>query len=369
MLNVIKRLLGQNNYQPLNLVEISASNLLHNYRYLSSLNKKVKIAPVLKSNAYGHGIVEIARLLDPLSPPFFGVDSIFEAYELLKAKIKTPILIIGYVDSANLQIKKLPFSYAIWDLKQLNAIEKFQKGSGIHIFVDTGMHREGVTLNELPNFLKTIKQANVKIEGLMSHFASGNKPNDQLTKIQIKAFQQAQNMLKEQKIKPKWIHIANSDATLNLKIPQANLSRVGLALYGISHDPKLKPVLTLKTKIIQIKTIQKGDSVGYDAAFLAKKETRVGILPIGYNDGVDRRLSNKGVVKVNGNFAKILGLVSMNIMAIDLTRIKNARVGDMVTVYSNQPNDPNSIQNTAKLCQTVPYEILVHLSPFTKRTI
>lgn len=358
-------------YFTLNKIEISKDNLVDNYQYLSSLNRKVKIAPVLKSNGYGHGITEVAKILDTKKCPFFCVDSLYEAYELIKAKIKTPILIMGYTDPENFKAKKLPFSYAVFDIELARILNKYQSGCNVHIFVDTGMNREGVPLAKLPKFLKEIKKLeNIKIEGLMSHLASADDSKDSLNKIQINNFKKAQEILKREGIKPKWIHLQNSDGlALHLEGVNVNMARAGLALNGISKNQNLKPVLSLKSKIIQVKNLQKGDRVGYDGTFIAKKPMTFGVLPLGYYDGVDRRLSNKGFVKVGGTYCPIIGKVSMNITTIDLSPIYNTFVGQEVIVYSNNPEDKNSIENTAKICQTIPYTLLVHLAESIKRII
>ena len=361
-------------YQTLNQIEILKENLLHNYRYLSSVNRKnrkIKIAPVIKSNAYGHGILEVAKILGPLGAPFFCVDSLYEAYQLLKAGIKTPILIMGYTDPQNFKVKKLPFSFAVFDLETARVLNEYQKGCKVHIFVDTGMHREGVLFNELPQFLnEIIKFSNIKVEGLMSHLASADNPKDPLNKIQVKNFQKTLEICKKNSIRPKWIHLQNSDGlAFNLRGCNVNMARIGLALYGISNYPNLKPVLTLKSKIIQIKNLKKGMRVGYGGIYKAKKETTIGVLPIGYYDGVDRRLSNKGVVLVDDVECPIIGRVSMNITTVDLTKVSNPYIGQEVFVYSSNSMDPNSIENAAKLCGTIPYDLLVGLAPSTKRVI
>ncbi|MBI2040253.1 alanine racemase [Candidatus Microgenomates bacterium] len=358
-------------YRTLNLIEISKTNLINNFKYLSSLNRRIKIAPVIKSNAYGHGIIELAKILDPLGAPFFCVDSLYEAYELLKVHIKTPILIIGYTDPQNYMVKKLPFSYAVYDIETVKILSKYQPGCGVHIFVDTGMHREGISLEDLPNFLTAMKQfKNLKIEGLMSHLASTDDKNDPLNRIQIKNFKKALTICKKYKVYPQWIHIQNSDGlAFNLPGCRLNMARIGLALYGISSDPNLKPVLTLKSKIIQIKKLRRGDRVGYGGTFTAKKDMLMGILPIGYYDGVDRRLSNKGYVLVEGVVCPIIGRVSMNIATVDLSKVANPYIGQKVLVYSNNPKDPNSIENAAKICQTIPYDILVHLAAPIRRVV
>ena len=358
-------------YQPLNRIEVSKASLLHNYAYLSSLKS---IAPVLKSNAYGHGIIEVAKILDNLKAPYFCVDSLYEAYQLLKAKIKTPILIMGYTDPQNLKIKKLPFSYAVFDLQTVKVLDQFQAGCGVHIFVDTGMNREGIKIEDLADFLQYLKSYSyLKIEGLMSHLSCADNKKDPLNLLQIKNFQKAIKITKHYGFNPKWIHLANSDGLLN-QLPTSevgiqNMARVGLALYGISTNPNLKPILTLKSKIIQIKKLQKGDRIGYGGTFKVKKPMFLGVLPIGYYDGIDRRLSNKGWVLIDDIPCRILGRVSMNITTVDISKVPNPKIGEEVLIYSNNPKDPNSLGKTAKHCKTIPYELLVHLAGTTRRVI
>lgn len=359
-------------YQTLNKIDISRDNLLQNFKYLSSLNKQVAIAPVLKSNAYGHGLLEIARILDDRKTPFFCVDSLYEAYELLKANIKTPILIMGYTDPRNFKVKKLPFSYAVLNSEMLEILNIYQPGCGIHIFVDTGMHREGISSKELPSFLDKIrKYPNLRIEGLMSHLTSADDKKDPLNKLQIKNFKKALEICKLKKIDPKWIHMANSDGLLNFhsQLKFTNMARVGLASYGISKNPKLLPVLKFSTQIVQIKKIQKGGRVGYSGTFTVKKDITLGVLPLGYYDGVDRRLSNKGYVTVESIVCPIVGMVSMNITTIDLSQMSNPYIGQEVVIYSDNPANKNSIENAAKICKTISYDILIGLAASTKRGV
>lgn len=373
-LGKLKSLLARK-YYPLNKIEISRKNLLFNYHYLTRFNPSIKIAAVLKSNAYGHGLKEIAKILDQVEPAFFCVDSLFEAYQLLKAKIKTKILIMGYIDPRSLKIKKLPFSFAIYDLDYLKKVHNYQPQAGFHLFVDTGMHREGIPIEELPQVLSQIKKIkNLKIEGIMSHLAAGKKFNHPQTKKQIENFGLAKKLILKNGFKPKWFHLCASNGLLfNQKLGcLGNLARVGLAFYGLDpqgENVNLRPVLKLTTKIAQIKTLNKGEGVGYDFSFQASKKMRIGVLPIGYHDGVDYRLGNKGVVLVGKHFCPIIGKISMNIMVVDLSLVKKPRIGQEVIIFSDKPFDKNSIQETAKLCQTIPYEILVHLSSLIKREV
>lgn len=361
-------------YCPLNIIEINKSNLLHNFKYLSHATKG-QIAPVLKSNAYGHGIVQVAKILDKSGAPFFCVDSIYEGYELLKAKIKTPIFIMGYVDPENLKVKKLPFSYAVYTEEMLEAVKKYQPQAEAHILVDTGMHREGVLLKNLPEFIIKAQQLGLHIEGLMSHFAMADKSKDTNTQLQVKHFLEAKQVLERKQVFPRFVHMTASSGSLHIyEYPKDlfNVSRVGISLYGIDLEEKnknLRPILTLITTIAQIKKLERGEKVGYDFTFTAKKNMEIAILPIGYNDGVNRRLSNKGFVKIKNKFCPIVGKVSMNITVVDISLVPDVKVGEKVIIYSDNPSDKNSIFNSAKICNVIPYEILVQLHASTKRIV
>ncbi len=378
MLQSLKTLFGKK-YQPLNTIKISSKKLLDNYQYLTSLNSNIRVAPVLKSNAYGHGITLIGKALDNVGTPFFCVDSIYEAYELLKAGVKTKILIMGYIDPENLRVKKLPFSYAVYSEEQLKIINEYQRGAGVHIKFDSGMHRLGVQLNDLPSFLASLKLCKfVTIEGFMSHFAESENPDSELTKFQLENIKKALKLLKEEYMQPKWVHVANSAGLLHeseLNIDNlSNIARTGLDLYGIDprpdkNDPELQPVLQLSSKLVQIKRLKKGDRVGYNGTFTAAKEMSMAVLPMGYYDGIDRRLSNKGTVIIDGVSCPIIGRVSMNITAIDVSNVNRPFIGQEVIIFSNDQNDPNTIKKSADLCNTIPYDLLVHLAASTKRII
>jgi alanine racemase len=355
---------------------VSKSNLKFNYNYLSSLNPKIKIAPVLKSNAYGHGIVHVAKILQRFNPPFLCVYSFQEALELVKNGIESKILIFGHIHPDNLLIPNLNFSYAVYNEKFLDLLYRRQPNAGIHIFVDTGMHREGINLKNLPKLLFLArKMPELKIEGLMSHLGWADKPGHAHTSLQVQKFTKAKELLKDFGFFPQWIHIANSSGLLNHKKYDHNLgnmARVGLALYGIDPEDKdqnLKPVLQLKTTLAQTKRLPKGGKVGYNFTFTAKKEMKIGIIPMGYFDGIDRRLSNIGFVYIKGVACQIVGRISMNMTTIDITHIKNAVVGTEVTVFSNKLEHKNTVAKIAKICKTIPYELIAPLAHTIERRI
>ncbi len=370
MISSLRKIAGRK-YFPLNEIEISKSALIHNYNHLNELST-VPVAPVLKSNAYGHGIEIVGKILAELNPPIICVDSIYEAYQLLNAKIKIPILVMGYVGGENLSVKKLPFSFSVYTEEMLENIKKFQPHAPVHIFVDSGMHREGVPMDDVRDFLKRAKSLNLNIEGIMSHFAKPDSPNYYKTKSQVDNFESAIEIGKKMGIKFKYIHLFASNGIRNIdKYKRVDtLTRSGKALYGIDvvkNSNEFLPVLSLNSTIIQIKELKKGESLGYDFIFKAPYNMTTAILPIGYNDGVNRRLSNKGFVKINNKFCRIIGRVSMNITVVDVTNVENIKVGQKVNIYSNNPMDKNCVFNVAEMTDTIPYEILTHLNPSTKR--
>ncbi len=370
MIARIKAIIGKK-YYPLNKITISESALIGNYRSFCKFNSKITIAPVLKSNAYGHGAKSIAKILDHLNPPFVCVDSLYEAYQLKKIGLKNQILITGYIDPKNLKIKRLPFAYVVYSLDQLKTIAKYQPNAQVHIKVDTGMHRMGIPISELANFIdQSRKIGKTRIVGLMSHFAMADEPQSSLTLEQIENFKIAEKVFQDKNINLKWKHIAATDGLANIgKIENySNLARIGIGLYGLgTKKVRLRPVLELKSQIAQIKKLKKGDHVGYSGTFTAKNKTVLGILPIGYNDGLDRRLSNRGFVKVRNKFCPIVGRISMNIATIDITKIKNPLMGEEVLIFSKNASEVNSLENTAKICSTIPHDILVHLNPTSIR--
>lgn len=381
--NLINRI--KKHYQVLNLIEISRSRLLKNSQLLSS-ESLLQIAPVLKSNAYGHGIAEVAQILDTQNFPFLCVDSLYEAYQIHKpllpafisrVKAKTPILIMGYTNPENLKWKKLPFHFAVWDLNLAEILNRHQAGASVHIFVDTGMNREGVPLTELKSFLQKISQfKNINVVGLMSHLASATSIDDPLFKNQFENYKLAKEIATEVGLKLRWYHLGGSsllfDKNLTAKVSGVvNVLRSGRAIYGIGMSPRslLQPVFKLKTQIVEVKKIKKGQLVGYDGTFKAASDMTIAILPIGYYDGLDRRLSNKGIVKIKNQFAPIVGLISMNMSTVDVSRIDHPKVGDSVIVYSDEMKDKNSALEASRICQTTPSEILSSLTPSTRRII
>jgi len=363
-------------YQPLIEVLIYKKNLLHNLRAFQKNYPRQKIAPVLKSNAYGHGLVPVAKILDRKNIAFFAVDSLFEARILRGEGIKSPILIIGYTrasDIAKNNLKNVSFAITIYEqLEELAG--NLKTPQKLHLKIDTGMHRQGI---QPPNFAKAIakikKNKNIVMEGLCSHLASADSYDKKYAMQQIKEWNKAVKIFQNNFPKIKYFHLAATAGSFySTKIP-ANVIRLGLGLYGLDSSPfrnsNLKPALETKTIISGIKSINRGEYIGYGLTYRAKKDIKIAVIPAGYYEGTDRRLSNKGFYKIRGKFCPLVGRISMNISLADVSHIQNVKAGDEVSLISANPNDKNCISEMANLCGTIPYEILVHVPQHLRRIV
>jgi alanine racemase len=361
-------------YSPSIEVLISRENLLHNLGEYRKKYPNFLFAPVLKSNAYGHGLAETAGILDKEKVPFFVVDSLYEAMVLRDSGIKSKILIIGYVKPENLKSAKLAeVSFAVSDLRQLERFSELEKPIDIHLKIDTGMRRQGILPEEIGKAAEIIKKSEfLKLEGLCSHFADADNRNESFSKKQIAEWNSAVSFFAEEFSEIKFIHIAATAGVRYLDRAVGNAVRLGIGLYGIGGEKEkldLKPVLEMRSIVVSIKKIKKGDCVGYGCSYEAKKETEIATVPAGYFEGVDRRLSNKGVFKVSGVDCPIVGAISMNISSIDVSKVSEIKAGDEVIIISSNKKNKNSVENIAKLVKTIPYEILVHIPQHLRRTI
>jgi alanine racemase len=362
------------NYDPLIEVLISKGNLIDNLNEYKSNYPKLSFAPVLKSNAYGHGLVEIAKILDGEEKPFFVVDSLFEARVLRENNIKSKILVIGYVSPQNILANGLQkISFAIVGIEQLKELSKFPGRSvKIHLKIDTGMHRHGILPNQIDEAIKIIKSSeNIVLEGVCSHFADAGNADKSFTQRQIVVWNEAVKFLKQNFDSIKYFHTSATAGTKYSNEVEANVARLGIGLYGTTSESslKLKPALKMQSVISSIKTISAGEYVGYSLLYRTEKETKVATVPAGYFEGIDKRLSNCGFYKMKESFCPIIGRVSMNITSIDVSSIPNIKEGDKVILISDKTEDKNSVLNIAKTTGTIPYEILVHIPQHLKRVV
>ena len=357
----LKKMLRSKRDSSLITISISRSSLLYNLDQFKSMNI---VAPVLKSNAYEHGLIEVASILEN-KVEFFIIDSYFEAEALRNEDIKTPLLIIGYVKPENINRNKLKnISFTI---SSIEALESIQNETKIHLKIDTGMNRQGILLEDIDKSFDLIKNnKNIVLDGICSHLAdidhNGNVEN------QINIWNNTVEKVKSEFPSIKYAHLSNTFGHNYSEKINANISRLGIGLYGLTGD--LKPVLEMKTIITGIKKIKRGETVGYARTFTATQDMIIATIPVGYYEGVDRGLSNKGFVKVSGIFCPIVGRVSMNITTIDVSEVPEIKIGDGVIVISRNKKDKNSIENMAKIIdETIPYEIVVHIPSQLRRVV
>ncbi|OGE82817.1 MAG: alanine racemase [Candidatus Doudnabacteria bacterium RIFCSPHIGHO2_01_FULL_49_9] len=356
-------------YDTLVTVAVYRDRILRNLEVLRNGAGSNHIAPVLKSNAYGHGLVEVAEILDGAGVPFFALDSYHEALTLRGAGIKTHIVVIGFTPFENIRRnRRKDVAFTITDLEQLKHLSKKLKSpQTFHLKIDTGLNRQGIMPGEIDEAITIIKSSpNIVLEGLSSHFADGE--DEDYTEKQIAIW----NPLVEKltlMFPLKFIHFAATTGLAHLSKIKSNVARVGKGLYGLGNIHGTVPALEMRAKITGVKKIKAGDSVGYGMTFTAEKDMTIGTLPVGYYEGVDRRLSNIGVVKYKDKFCRILGRVSMNITTIDMTNCSDAKAGDEVVVVSANTAEQNSVENLAKLCNTIALDFVVHIPQHLRRVV
>lgn len=373
MLSILKK-----NYKTLNLIEVDSKALRHNYHYFQNLHAESQIAPVLKSNAYGHGLTLVGKYLDSeIKPPMICVDSLYEAHELTKVSIKTPILIMGYTFPENFSThRKLKnIIFPAYDEPTLAALNQYQPGCRVHIKIDSGMNRLGIQPQQVPSFIKILKKyPHLNVEGIYSHLSQADIPaRTHYTNRQIQSFKATIKTFESAGFKFKWKHIAATAGALTITDPEFNLIRLGLGFYGLSPLSKsinpLRPALRLISHIAQIKTVEPGSEISYGGTYIAKKKMIIGILPLGYYDGIDRRLSNIGMTIIDNKPCPITGRVCMNVTIVDLSSLKKPYVGQPAIIYSNNPKDSNSISKVAEKIDTIPYTVMTGLSESTRRLL
>lgn len=361
-------------------IEISKQAVAHNNKIFRALiGKKVKLLGVIKSNAYGHGLMTIARALAALKVDFLGVDSIAEANKLRKEKIKLPILVLGYTQPENLPIaaaKKIILTVSSFEA--LNDVSKLNKNISIHLKIDTGMHRQGFFISDINQVLQLLKSSpKINVAGLYTHFAAAKKPDsNHETEKQIAEFKKAVTMIR--KIYPKAVaHAAATAGTLVYPESHFDIVRVGIGMYGLWPSDEIKkylgrrlnlrPILTWKAILSEIKTLEKGAKIGYDYTESVRRTSKVAILPIGYWHGFWRAFSSKAYVLIGGQRCKILGRVSMDMISVDVTNVPKVKVGDEAVLIGKQGREEITADGLAKIAGTSNYEIVTRLNPLIKK--
>lgn len=356
------------------ILEMDLDALRNNINYLSRcLNPKTKIMAVVKASAYGSGSKELTKHLERCKIDYLAVAFIEEGVEIREAGIQLPILVLNPDITGIDKLIQYNLEPEIYSIDQFHGFCQFiKRGQNfpIHINIDTGMRRLGFTLEAIPELIEELKsKPEFTIRSIFSHLvASGTKNMDAFTLKQVAlfntAYEKISNSLNVMPLK----HILNSNGIIRFPEYQFDLVRTGLALYGISYLPemkgKLEKVHQLKARISQIKQVKKGQSVGYERAFYASKDMQIGTVNIGYADGIMRAAGNERFeVLINGKKVKIIGNICMDMFMVDLSEIPYVRPGDEVILFGQE----NPIEELAKVCGTIPYEILTRISNRIKR--
>ncbi len=361
-------------------LEINLDNLEHNVNQIKSIiPDKCKIMAIVKANAYGHGMIEIAKKLNEIGVQDFAVATLSEGINLRKNNIKGNILILGYTDLKDVEyIIKYDLIQTIVDYEYAKKIEKMKLEDKlkVHIKINTGMNRIGESYKNIDNLIKTYQIKNIEILGTYSHLcvADSLKSYDiQFTNKQISNFFECIQKIRSLGYDTGEIHIQASYGILNYPELNCDFVRPGIIMYGIYNEdePKtrlnLKPVLTLKARITSVKEIEKEESVSYGRTFVAKENKKIATVSIGYADGYPRNLSNKNVkVVVNGEYAEIVGRICMDQLIIDVSKIKEIHQGDIVTLMGEQKEI--SAETIANKADTITNELLSRLGSRLGRT-
>ncbi|MGI6304106.1 MAG: alanine racemase [Verrucomicrobiota bacterium] len=371
----------------LNWVELDRSALRHNLsQFRGRIGTRVLLGAVVKSNAYGHGILEVGREALAGGAQWLCVNGIEEGCQLRDAGIEAPIIVLGYVALADMEeLVRRDLRTIVYREESLDALAAAARAQGrrvrIHIKLETGTNRQGVLLQDLPGFLSKIqKRAELVLEGVSTHFANIEDTTDhRFAEGQLQRFLQLSAMAGERMEDGARLlrHAACSAAVLLFPETHFEMVRLGISLYGVWPSREtlvsckeqgapilnLSPVLSWKTRIGQIKMVPEGEYIGYGCTFRATRPTRIGVLPVGYYEGYDRRLSGQAYVLVHGRRAQIRGRICMNMCMVDLTDIPGVEPEDEVVLIGRQGDEYLGADQLAAWCGTIPYEILTGIYP------
>jgi alanine racemase len=355
---------------------IDLAALVHNLSQIRArLSHGCSIMAVVKANAYGHGAIDISRALVSAGVTRLAVASVEEGLALREDGINAEILVlVDLFDKHILELVAYRLTPVITDQRLLPALaraaEAINQPFPIHIKVDTGMGRLGFSPSELAALFNALPGwKSLRIEGFMSHLADSDGDDSSHTEQQLKSFRGLLEQLEQRGITVPFVHVANSAAIVRYPQSHFSLVRPGIMLYGYHTlpdsvpSPELQPVLSLRSTIMQLRTIKPGEAVSYNRTFVAKRPSHIAVLPIGYADGYNRQLSNKGFVLVGGKRAPIVGLICMDMTMVDVTGIPSVHVGDGVTLIGREGQDAIWADEIAGWSGTIPYETLCAIGP------
>jgi len=364
--------------------EVSLVALRQNFRTVQKhVGKAVTVCAVVKADAYGHGAIECSRALEAEGARWLGVTSLDEAIPLRESGIESNILLMtGFWRGEENEIVRLRLTPTVWEPWHIESLERAAAVAGVarhpvHLKVDTGMGRLGVAMDGLPAVLAALKEArHLVLEGLSTHLASSEIMDAPSVPEQERRFEEARSMVRQAGAEPVLVHVANTSAVISRRETWNDMVRPGVALYGyylpfqragreVSGGTlrlSVKPVLTWKTRILSMRDFAANHPLGYGGTYVTKAPAHVAVLPVGYADGYNRQLSNRGRVIVREHYAPIVGSISMDLTLVDVTGIPGVAVGDEVILLGTCDSLSVDALEHARLANSSPYEILCNIS-------
>jgi len=364
-------------------VEISKNALVHNVQqFRRIIGKDVLLCACVKANAYGHGLIESSGVILEAGADWLSVNSVYEAKLLRQAGVDVPVCILGYVPLEDIgEALELDCRLVVYNRETIerigNEAKKRKCPARIHVKIETGTNRQGIRNEDIPDFLNIVKQyPDIETEGISTHFANIEDTTDHtFAFMQMERFKRAFELFSDSGIVPSVRHCANSAATILFPDTHFNMVRVGISCYGMWPSNEtlvsfkkekegtfvLKPVLTWKTRVAQIKSIPRGEFVGYGCTYRTNRETSLAVLPVGYYDGYDRGLSS-GHVLIRGKRAPILGRVCMNIIMVDVTDIPDVCLEDEVILIGRSGEEKITAEIFAGWVGTINYEVTTRIN-------
>ena len=355
-------------HSDIRVLEINTNEFKNNFFKIQKyLENDVEIMPIIKANGYGTYIDKNLELIKEFK--IVGVANVDEGENLRKIGYENEIFILNQPHESEIdKITKNNLTIGISSLEFVEKLNCCNQKIKVHLEIDTGMGRNGIYYEKLKDFIKALGD-NIKVEGIYTHFSSADS-DFEYTQKQIDIFNKAIKESEKLLGKIKYKHAGASNGIINFKDSHFNMVRPGILIYGYkSFDDvykkiDVKPIAKLKCRITYIKEVDEGSSISYGRTFITSRKTKVATIPIGYADGIRRQLSNNGYVVINSKKAKILGTVCMDSIMVDITNIEDAKVGDYAYIWDNEII---TLEEVAKRCDTINYEILCNISDRVKR--
>jgi alanine racemase len=346
----------------------------HNLREIKKRVAPAQIMAVVKANAYGHGFKEVTKIAIENGATYLGVALVEEGIILRKNKFTIPVLVFGgFFENQIEDFLRYDLDLTVYDRRHTETLNHYAKAAGkkasVQIKVDTGMGRVGVAWQEAAEFVQRIQELkHIEIVGIYTHFATSDEKDKTFAETQLSRFRQVLKSLKENHIQIPLVHAANSGAILDLPNSYFNMVRPGVSMYGYypssetTESLTLKPSMSIKSRVISIKDVERGTPVSYGRTFLANNKTKIATVPVGYGDGYNRLLSNRAEVLIRGQRYPVVGRVCMDQIMVEVGRESAVQVGDEVVLLGCQGNEEITIYEICEKLNTIPYEVTCWVS-------